>query len=36
MGTEAVTMTPAEQDRFFEQERSRWGQVIAQAKITAE
>ena len=36
LGTEAVTMTPAEQDRFFERERTRWGQVITQAKITVE
>lgn len=32
-GAEVVTMTPAEQDRFFEQERKRWAQVVAQAQI---
>ena len=32
-GAEVVTMTPAEQDRFFEQERKRWSQVVAQAQI---
>src|SRR5688572_15668263 len=32
-GAEVVTMTPAEQDRFFEAERARWGQVVAQANI---
>lgn len=35
-GTEAVTMSPSEQDAFFEKERARWGQVIAQAKIKAD
>lgn len=32
-GAEVVTMTPTEQDRFFEQERKRWAQVVAQAQI---
>lgn len=32
-GAEVVTMTPPEQDRFFEQERKRWAQVVAQAQI---
>ena len=32
-GAEVVTMTPAEQDRFFHQERARWAQVVAQANI---
>jgi tripartite-type tricarboxylate transporter receptor subunit TctC len=32
-GAEVVTMAPAEQDRFFEQERKRWAQVVAQAQI---
>ncbi|MBI5275620.1 MAG: tripartite tricarboxylate transporter substrate binding protein [Burkholderiales bacterium] len=32
-GAEVVTMTPAEQDRFFNQERARWAQVVAQANI---
>jgi tripartite-type tricarboxylate transporter receptor subunit TctC len=35
-GAEVVTMTPAEQDRFFEQERKRWGQVVAAANIRVE
>ncbi len=32
-GAEVVTMTPAEQDRFFAAERARWAQVVAQAQI---
>jgi len=32
-GAEVVTMTPAEQDKFFNQERARWAQVVAQAHI---
>ncbi|MGZ5182208.1 MAG: Bug family tripartite tricarboxylate transporter substrate binding protein [Ramlibacter sp.] len=32
-GAEVVTMSPAEQDRFFTQERKRWGEVVAQAGI---
>ena len=32
-GAEVVTMTPAEQDAFFKNERSRWAQVVAQANI---
>lgn len=32
-GAEVVTMQPAEQDRFFDQERKRWGEVVAQANI---
>lgn len=32
-GAEVVTMAPAEQDRFFNAERARWAQVVAQAQI---
>lgn len=32
-GAEVVTMTPAEQDRFFSAERTRWASVVAQAHI---
>ena len=32
-GAEVVTMTPAEQDKFFQQERARWATVVAQAGI---
>lgn len=32
-GAEVVTMQPAEQDRFFEAERKRWGAVVAEANI---
>ena len=32
-GAEVVTMQPAEQDRFFDQERKRWGEVVAAANI---
>jgi tripartite-type tricarboxylate transporter receptor subunit TctC len=35
-GAEVVTMTPAEQDRFFEQERARWAKVVAEAGIKAD
>jgi hypothetical protein len=28
-----VTMTPAEQDQFFNRERARWAQVVAAANI---
>ena len=35
-GAEVVTMTPAEQDRFFEQERARWGKVVAEAGVKAD
>jgi tripartite-type tricarboxylate transporter receptor subunit TctC len=32
-GAEVVTMAPAEQDRFFGNERARWARVVAQAQI---
>ncbi|HSV46677.1 MAG TPA: tripartite tricarboxylate transporter substrate binding protein [Ramlibacter sp.] len=32
-GAEVVTMTPAEQDKFFNAERARWAQVVSQAQI---
>nr|WP_315427672.1 tripartite tricarboxylate transporter substrate binding protein [uncultured Albidiferax sp.] len=32
-GAEVVTMPSAEQDQFFNRERSRWAQVVAQAQI---
>jgi tripartite-type tricarboxylate transporter receptor subunit TctC len=32
-GAEVVTMTPGEQDKFFEAERARWAKVVAEAKI---
>ena len=35
-GAEVVTMTPAEQDQFFAQERKRWAQVVAQGNVKAE
>lgn len=35
-GAEVVTMTPAEQDKFFADERNRWARVVAQANIKAE
>jgi tripartite-type tricarboxylate transporter receptor subunit TctC len=35
-GAEVVTMTPAEQDRFFEAERKRWAQVVAQGGVKPE
>lgn len=35
-GAEVVTVTPAEQDRFFESERVRCGRLVEQAQIKAE
>lgn len=35
-GAEVVTMTPAEQDKFFEAERARWAQVVTAANIKVE
>jgi tripartite-type tricarboxylate transporter receptor subunit TctC len=32
-GAEVVTMSPAEQDGFFNTERARWAKVVAQAQI---
>jgi tripartite-type tricarboxylate transporter receptor subunit TctC len=32
-GAEVVTMAPAEQDRFFNQERKRWAEVVEQTGI---
>jgi tripartite-type tricarboxylate transporter receptor subunit TctC len=32
-GAEVVTMTPAEQEQFFEKERSRWAKVVSAAQI---
>lgn len=32
-GAEVVTMTPQEQDKFFEAERARWAQVVQAANI---
>lgn len=32
-GAEVVTMQSAEQDRFFDAERKRWGAVVAEANI---
>lgn len=32
-GAEVVTMTPSEQDRFFDAERKRWAQVVTAANI---
>ena len=32
-GAEVVTMTPSEQDRFFEVERKRWAEVVEKAGI---
>jgi tripartite-type tricarboxylate transporter receptor subunit TctC len=32
-GAEVVTMTPAEQDLFFNRERARWAQVVSAANI---
>jgi len=32
-GAEVVTMTPAQQDQFLNQERKRWAEVVAQAGI---
>jgi tripartite-type tricarboxylate transporter receptor subunit TctC len=35
-GAEVVTMTPAEQDKFFVQERARWQTLVNEAKIQLE
>jgi len=35
-GAEVVTMTPAEQDQFFANERRRWAEVVAAGGIRAE
>src|SRR6478752_6819433 len=35
-GAEVVTMTPAEQDKFFAEERARWGKVVTAANIKIE
>ncbi|HEX7892493.1 MAG TPA: tripartite tricarboxylate transporter substrate binding protein [Ramlibacter sp.] len=35
-GAEVVTMSPAEQDQFFAQERKRWAQVVAAGNVRAE
>jgi tripartite-type tricarboxylate transporter receptor subunit TctC len=32
-GAEVVTMTPVEQDQFFEKERARWAKVVNAAQI---
>jgi tripartite-type tricarboxylate transporter receptor subunit TctC len=32
-GAEVVTMTPTEQDQFFDKERVRWGKVVTAAQI---
>jgi len=32
-GAEVVTMTPAQQDAFFNQEKERWAKVVAQAGV---
>ena len=32
-GAEVVTMTPAQQDGFFNQEKARWAKVVRQANI---
>lgn len=32
-GAEVVTMTPTEQDTFFNKERARWAQVVTQADV---
>lgn len=32
-GAEVVTMTPAEQEQFFDKERSRWAKVVSAAQI---
>ncbi|MEJ8812521.1 tripartite tricarboxylate transporter substrate binding protein [Variovorax ureilyticus] len=32
-GAEVVTMTPPEQDQFFEKERARWAKVVSAAQI---
>jgi tripartite-type tricarboxylate transporter receptor subunit TctC len=35
-GAEVVTMSPAEEEQFFNQERRRWAQVVSAAGIRAE
>jgi tripartite-type tricarboxylate transporter receptor subunit TctC len=35
-GAEVVTMSPADDDRFFGKERARWAKVVAEAGIRAE
>ena len=35
-GAEVVTMTPAQQDQFFDKERKRWSQVVAAAHVRAD
>jgi len=35
-GAEVVTMTPSEQDQFFNAERKRWGTLVTQANIKIE
>ncbi len=35
-GAEVVTMTPAEQDKFFNDERARWAKVVQAASIKVE
>ncbi|MDB5886177.1 MAG: hypothetical protein JWR74_2348, partial [Polaromonas sp.] len=32
-GAEVVTMTPVQQDEFFNREQARWAKVVAQAGI---
>ena len=32
-GAEVVTMTPAEEEQFFNKERARWAKVVADASI---
>jgi tripartite-type tricarboxylate transporter receptor subunit TctC len=32
-GAEVVTMTPVQQDEFFNREKARWAKVVAQANI---
>jgi tripartite-type tricarboxylate transporter receptor subunit TctC len=32
-GAEVVTMSPTEQNQFFERERSRWAVVVKQADV---
>lgn len=34
LGAEVITMAPAQQDEFFNRERSRWARVVAEAGIT--
>jgi len=35
-GAEVVTMTPTEQDRFFQAERARWAALVKEAHIRAD